>query len=900
MMHRLCLLTIFLIFAFISCDLNPPSPPVHDNPWDPENPNPPRTPGNTFGSVLSERSLRVNWSDMSGNEKGFVIFNNLDSLSTYSYLDSVSQDCTNILVFDLNSATSYYFKVFAFNDAGSSPFNAPYRLSTAEVAPSAPSNIESVAISITEIEVSWTDNSANEIRFIISHTLDTTLTDQIPENITEATSSPYTFTGVQTFTTLYFKIAAENEYGLSSSTEWTWATPGALPPEPPSSLTAEPISEVEILLNWLDNSDNEEGFEIFVSERDSLNFVTYADLEVDSDSCLIEIENPEAVYFFKVQAYNPLNKKSFYSNIASATTLNAPPALPADFSGRSISETEVSLSWRDRSRIETGFEIAESIGSEENFQTIVFTDPDSESLILTDKVIGTVYYYKIRTVGQAENSPWSNAISLTGGSLPPEAPGNLRGEAISTSQIMLYWDDLSDNEESFEIQESSDYPGNWNTLGSEDANETSLRISGKVSGTTYHYRMRSSNQYGYSDFSNEVEITTHSLPESPSNLQADGLSDTEIEIRWIDNSGNEIGFYIEKSDSDAVHFEVIDSVGIDVETIIISELDQFVTYHFRVRAFNEWGESHYSNIAVGITRVLVALVAAGNEGVIILNVSDPANPVKIGQAFTEGNSRDIEVLNNIAYVADLWAGLSIIDVSSPKTPELIGELDTDGSARNLTIRDNHVFLADETNGLVIIDVSNSMSPRQVGFLQTEIYDVVLNGDVAWLAAGDSIVGVDISELSEPEFLVQMRDPGGGTSWGIDYAYNFIYLASSSAGLRIWNVLNPETPTEAGYENVPEMAVDVTVQDDYAYVCAYGDGLRIVNVEMPEDPFEEGFWDTHDETMDVAIFGNMAYIADWDDGICIIDISNKLNPREIGYYSDRGSFIAKGIAIIEYR
>jgi hypothetical protein len=75
--------------------------------------------------------------------------------------------------------------------------------------------------------------------------------------------------------------------------------------------------------------------------------------------------------------------------------------------------------------------------------------------------------------------------------------------------------------------------------------------------------------------------------------------------------------------------------------------------------------------------------AATVWGLEILDISNPADPARIGEAPTIGEAMGVCVSNNYAYVADGYAGLQVIDVSDPTNPVAIGNVDTPGEARKV-------------------------------------------------------------------------------------------------------------------------------------------------------------------------------------------------------------------------
>ena len=79
------------------------------------------------------------------------------------------------------------------------------------------------------------------------------------------------------------------------------------------------------------------------------------------------------------------------------------------------------------------------------------------------------------------------------------------------------------------------------------------------------------------------------LPAAPTDLTAVALSASEILLAWTDKADNETGFAIERDQHE------IATVGADTETATHSGLPPSTLYSYRVRAFNAFGYSDYSN-----------------------------------------------------------------------------------------------------------------------------------------------------------------------------------------------------------------------------------------------------------------------------------------------------------------
>jgi len=104
--------------------------------------------------------------------------------------------------------------------------------------PIAPSNLAATAISTSEINLSWTDNSTNEVGFRIERKTGTTgIYAQITTVGTNVTS--YLDAGLASSTTYFYRVMAYNTGGNSTYSNEVNATTTTSPPPPPSACWKE-------------------------------------------------------------------------------------------------------------------------------------------------------------------------------------------------------------------------------------------------------------------------------------------------------------------------------------------------------------------------------------------------------------------------------------------------------------------------------------------------------------------------------------------------------------------------------------------------------------------------------------------------------------------------------------
>ncbi|MFZ4619948.1 MAG: SUMF1/EgtB/PvdO family nonheme iron enzyme [Bacteroidota bacterium] len=96
----------------------------------------------------------------------------------------------------------------------------------------------------------------------------------------------------------------------------------------------------------------------------------------------------------------------------------------------------------------------------------------------------------------------------------------------------------------------------------------------------------------------EVPVTppAETAPEAPTNLEMTAFSESEVRLRWVDNSSVELSFIIEQS-TDNVNFSQVKSTSANTDTTSLT--GPFLTtktYYFRVRSKKTTALSNASNI----------------------------------------------------------------------------------------------------------------------------------------------------------------------------------------------------------------------------------------------------------------------------------------------------------------
>ena len=213
------------------------------------------------------------------------------------------------------------------------------------------------------------------------------------------------------------------------------------PPSVPTGLVATAVSSSQINLSWNASTDPNStvaGYKIY---RNGTQVGTTANTSYQ-DSGL----SASTTYSYTVSAYDPSGNTSAQSSSASATTQapdTTPPSVPTGLAATAVSAAQISLSWNastDNSGVVAGYKVYRNgtqVGTTANAN---YQDSGLSA--------STSYSYTVAAYDSSGNtSAQSTSASATtmADTTPPTVPSGLAATAISSSQINLSWNALSDS-----------------------------------------------------------------------------------------------------------------------------------------------------------------------------------------------------------------------------------------------------------------------------------------------------------------------------------------------------------------------------------------------------------------------------------------------------------------------
>ena len=197
------------------------------------------------------------------------------------------------------------------------------------------------------------------------------------------------------------------------------------------------------------------------------------------------------------------------------------------------------------------------------------------------------------------------------------------------------------------------------------------------------------------------------------------------------------------------------------------------------------GYGEAADVAVAGDYAYVADGQGTYPGLWIVDVSNPAAPAEAGRiTYMMSRAYGVAVAGDYAYVADA-RGLSIVNISNPATPVLVGDYDTPASARDVAVSGDYAFVAARTSGLQIVHIGDPENPWLAGSYDTpgDAYDVAVAGDYAYVADADAgLQIVNISNPPTPGLAATFDTPG--TAVGVAVAGGYVYVADYDSGLAV--------------------------------------------------------------------------------------------------------------------
>ena len=178
-------------------------------------PQPPAAPTGLTATPFNANEIDLAWTDTSGNEAGFKI-ERCQGVGCSNFVQIATVGANVKIYWDtgLSASTTYTYRVRAYNAGGNSDYSNTASATTLTL-PAKPSNLTATAVSRTQINLSWKDNSNNEKNFAIERCRGASCTNFALIATVAANITSYSNTGLTRNTTYRYRVRAYNQAGYS-------------------------------------------------------------------------------------------------------------------------------------------------------------------------------------------------------------------------------------------------------------------------------------------------------------------------------------------------------------------------------------------------------------------------------------------------------------------------------------------------------------------------------------------------------------------------------------------------------------------------------------------------------------------------------------------------------------
>ncbi len=292
-------------------------------------------------------------------------------------------------------------------------------------------------------------------------------------------------------------------------------------------------------------------------------------------------------------------------------------------------------------------------------------------------------------------------------------------------------------------------------------------------------------------------------------------------------------------------------------------------------------------------------VGIGPRVVVLDDAFSPAESRSIGQSdVLPGIVQDICLVGNLAYVAAGEAGLIVLDVADPSSVRTISIVSTPGDAQSVTVghKDGLVYVASggqlgpwEGGTLSIVDVSKPDMPTQVASVEMPgfAHRVALIEHYAYVLYEGGLLVLDVSDLASPVEIVRVGVSQGARALVVTDGYAYV----AGYGLQVVDVSDPAAPRQVSSFEVKFPTWAVAVKGELAYLtdtfCEMGycgSTIYIVDVSDPARPQQVSTWFTKSAVTDASVHEDALYLTSWQKGLQVVDVSDPTSPQLLGEYA----------------
>lgn len=465
-------------------------------------------PKNLEAKFTGPESVQLNWSDNCSFENGYEVWMSTGNNGTFTKIASLDANAITYTVTGLKDFTSYAFQVRASVSPKYSSFsNTQVLLKSLPDVPKQEAPFDTSKEQLLTLTFTW-DTATYAKNYVLQISSNSAFTDFKYNDTVYSTS--YQMTGLNLKTTYYWRVLAVNMFGISSWSGVRSFTTGDVPVKPVLSKPDDAGKSIEgnPTMSW-NICPTAKSYTLQVSTDASFTNLFY-DKSVTSASQQISGLSPKTTYYWRVMAVNVFGN-SEWSGVRSFITGDLPPipVLVAPANGASNVAKDAEVVWNF---LTTAKSYILQISRSSSFTEFIYNNTmtgTNISIGIFEKA--TVYYWRVAAVNSFGTTAWSSVYSFTTGDAPSTpsllAPSNALTDLETNLQFS--WSPASmANTYRLEISLNPDFTNVLDTITTDETKQKVVTFRGN---TSYYWRVRATNTFGNSEWSQVWRFTTYHL-----------------------------------------------------------------------------------------------------------------------------------------------------------------------------------------------------------------------------------------------------------------------------------------------------------------------------------------------------------------------------------------------------
>lgn len=521
---------------------------------------------------------------------------------------------TSLVIANVNRFDSGKYNLTVENSSGTKTVSVIVRVLDT---PGAPQNLKISQVTKESVSLVWDpplNDGGTKIKNYIVEKREATRKAYATVNAI-CYKTTYTVDQLQEGCNYYFRVLAENEYGIGLPMETGESVKVSEKPLPPRKITLQDVTKTSVTLSW-EKPEHDGGSRVvaYVVEMQSKGSEKWTQAVI--------VKVPEAVitglvpgeeYMFRVSARNEKgtsDPRQIGVPVIAKDLVIAPSAkmLFSTFSVLAGEDLTIDIPYNARPKATISW-LKEAVPLKRTTR-VNFSSTDTQlNLVIKEACRDDVGQYSIKLSNTAGETKVDIRIVVLDKPGPPTGPVKI--DEVTSDSVTISWKppeyDGGCTINNYIVEKRDTSTTNWQIVAANLA-RTQIKAGRLKTGSEYQFRIASENRYGKSPLLlSECVVAQYpyKLPGPPGTPFLQSSTKDSMVIVWnepvIDGGSTIVGYHLERKERNSILWMKLNKSIIQDTTFKTTGLEEGMEYEFRVYAENIVGIGKASKISEGYT-----------------------------------------------------------------------------------------------------------------------------------------------------------------------------------------------------------------------------------------------------------------------------------------------------------